>query len=72
MKVFLSHPMHELTEEQIMSIRDSAYYYLRSVYGNIEIIDNLHMYEAPKKLWPFMVSRKKYSANGGSRCYIFL
>ena len=54
MKVFLSHPMHDLTEEQIMSIRDSAYYYLRSVYGNIEIIDNLHMYEAPKnsgRLW---------------------
>ena len=54
MKVFLSHPMHGLTEEQIMSIRDSAYYYLRSVYGNIEIIDNLHMYEAPKnsgRLW---------------------
>lgn len=40
MKVFLSHPMHGLTEEQIMSIRDSAYYYLRSVYGNIELIDN--------------------------------
>ena len=54
MKVFLSHPMHDLTEEQIMSIRDSAYYYLRSVYGNIEIIDNLHMYESPKnsgRLW---------------------
>ena len=54
MKVFLSHPMHDLTEEQIVSIRDSAYYYLRSVYGNIEIIDNLHMYEAPKnsgRLW---------------------
>ena len=56
MKVFLSHPMHGLTEEQIMSIRDSAYYYLRSVYGNIEIIDNLHIYEAPKNsgcLWHF-------------------
>ena len=54
MKVFLSHPMHGLTEEQIMSIRDSAYYYLRSVYGNIEIIDKLHIYEAPKnsgRLW---------------------
>ena len=54
MKVFLSHPMHELTEEQIMSIRDSAYYYLQSVYGNIKIIDNLHLYEAPKgagRLW---------------------
>ena len=54
MKVFLSHLMNGLTEEQIMSIRDSAYYYLRSVYGNIEIIDNLHMYEAPKnsgRLW---------------------
>lgn len=54
MKVFLSHPMHGSTEEQIMSIRDSACYYLRSVYGNIELIDNLHMYEAPKnsgRLW---------------------
>ena len=54
MKVFLSHPMHGLTEEQIMSIRDTAYYYLRSVYGNIEIIDNLHIDEAPKnsgRLW---------------------
>lgn len=54
MKVFLSHPTHGLTEEEIMSIRDSAYYYLRSIYGNIEIIDNLRMYEAPKnsgRLW---------------------
>ena len=54
MKVFLSHPMHGLTEEQIMSIRDSAYYYLRSICGNIEIIDNIHMYEAPRnsgRLW---------------------
>lgn len=54
MKVFLSHPMHGLTEEQIMSIRDSAYYYLRSVYGNIELIDNYFHKDAPKNarcLW---------------------
>lgn len=54
MKVFLSHPMHGLTEEQIMSIRDSAYYYLRSVYGNIELIDNYFHEDAPKNarcLW---------------------
>ena len=48
MKVFLSHPMHGLTEEQIMSIRDSAYYYLRSVYGNIELIDNYRHEDTPK------------------------
>ena len=54
MKVFLSHPMYGLSESEIMSIRDSAYTYLQAVYGNIEIIDNLHMYEAPKnsgRLW---------------------
>ena len=54
MKVFLSHPMHGLTEEQIMSIRDSAYYYLRSVYGNIELIDNHRHEDAPTnagRLW---------------------
>lgn len=54
MKVFLSHPMNGLSESEIMSIRDSAYTYLQAVYGNIKIIDNLHMYEAPKnsgRLW---------------------
>ena len=54
MKVFLSHPMHGLTEEQIMSIRDSACYYLRSVYGNIELIDNYRHEDAPTnagRLW---------------------
>ena len=54
MKVFLSHPMNGLSESEIMSIRDSAYTYLQAVYGNIKIIDNLHLYEAPKgagRLW---------------------
>lgn len=54
MKVFLSHPMYGLSESEIMSIRDSAYTYLQAVYGNIKIIDNLHLYEAPKgagRLW---------------------
>ena len=54
MKVFLSHPMNGLSESEIMSIRDSAYVYLQAVYGNIKIIDNLHLYEAPKgagRLW---------------------
>ena len=72
MKVFLSHPMHGLTEEQIMSIRDSTYYYLRSMYGNIELIDNYRHEDAPKKCRTFMASRKKYSAIRRSRCYIFL
>ena len=44
MKVFLSHPMNGLSESEIMSIRDSAYTYLQAVYGNIKIIDNLHLY----------------------------
>lgn len=54
MKVFLSHSMNGLSESEIMSIRDSAYTYLQAVYGNIKIIDNLHLYEAPKgagRLW---------------------
>ena len=54
MKVFLSHPTNGLSESEIMSIRDSAYTYLQAVYGNIKIIDNLHLYEAPKgagRLW---------------------
>ena len=54
MKVFLSHPMNGLTEEQIMSIRHSALLYLSSVYGRIELIDNYHHREAPTnagRLW---------------------
>lgn len=54
MKVFLTHPMNGLSESEIMSIRDSAYTYLQAVYGNIKIIDNLRLYEAPKgagRLW---------------------
>ena len=54
MKVFLSHPMHGLTEEQIMSIRYSAWNYLNNVYGNIELIDNYHHEDAPTnagRLW---------------------
>ena len=47
MKVFLSHPMHGLTEEQIMSIRYSAWNYLNNVYGNIELIDNYRHEDAP-------------------------
>lgn len=46
--------MNGLSESEIMSIRDSAYTYLQAVYGNIKIIDNLHLYEAPKgagRLW---------------------
>ena len=55
MRVFLSHPMHDLTDEEIRHIRASAYHYLTSIYGNnIILIDNFHHEDAPKnagRLW---------------------
>ena len=58
MKVFLSHNMSGLTEEQVMKIRKDAEESIKEFYGplepNIEIIDNYTHPEAPKNapsLW---------------------
>lgn len=42
MKVFLSHRMSGLSEEEVMHIRQKAIDYLTDKYGKIEVIDNYH------------------------------
>lgn len=54
MKVFLSHKMSGLSEEEVMQIREKAIKYLSDKYGNIDIIDNYHHYDAPEdagRIW---------------------
>ena len=54
MKVFLSHMMSGLAEEDVMKIRRDAECYLREKYGDIEIIDNYHHKNVPEdagRLW---------------------
>lgn len=55
MEVFLSHPMHGLTDEEVMEIRSAAYRYLKRVYGDdIRLIDNYRHSDAPEnagRLW---------------------
>lgn len=54
MKVFLSHRMSGVSEEEIMKIREDARVYLEARYDNIEIIDNYHHDDAPEdagRLW---------------------
>ena len=55
MKVFLSHKMSGLSEEEVARIREEAYQYLSKKYGRyIYIIDNYHHKGAPAnagRLW---------------------
>lgn len=55
MKVFLSHKMHGITEEEAMAIRNKALAYLKKHYGeDIELIDNYHHENVPEgagRLW---------------------
>ena len=56
MKVFLSHKMNGLSEEEVMQIRKECIEYLEQRYANeyIEIIDNYHHDDAPVdagRLW---------------------
>lgn len=55
MKVFLSHNMSRLTEEEVMKIRKKEMQFLISVYGNdIEFIDNYYHDNVPENagnLW---------------------
>jgi len=55
MKVFLSHKMSGLTEEDVQKIRYDAYLYLLEMYGDdIDIVDNYHHTDAPEnagRLW---------------------
>lgn len=54
MKVFLSHKMTGLTEEEVENIRNDALEYLQSKYGEIELIDNYNHENVPSnagRLW---------------------
>ena len=56
MKVFLSHKMSGVPEEEVMKIRKEAMDYIISTYTDkeIEFIDNYHHDDAPKnagRLW---------------------
>lgn len=54
MKVFLSHKMSGLTEDEVTLIRQKAIEYLTDRYGKIEVIDNYHHNDAPAnagRLW---------------------
>lgn len=54
LKVFLSHPMHGLSEDFVKDIREKAKEYLEKKYGKVEIIDNYTHPEAPEnagRLW---------------------
>lgn len=47
MKVFLSHPMSGLTEEEVIKTRDEALDVLRERFGKVELIDNYYHENAP-------------------------
>lgn len=54
MKVFLSHKMTGLAEDEVKQIREDALQYLQNQYGKIELIDNYHHDNAPSdagRLW---------------------
>lgn len=55
MKVFLSHKMSGVSDEEVYRVREEATNYLKGLYGeNIEIIDNYHHDDAPEdagRLW---------------------
>ena len=54
MKIFLCHQMSGLSDEEVYSIRDKAEQYLKTKYGEIEIIDNYTHPDAPPnagRLW---------------------
>lgn len=54
LKVFLSHPMTGLSDEEVMNIREKAKRELMVRFGNIEIIDNYHHKDAPQnagRIW---------------------
>ena len=48
MKVFLSHEMTGLSDEEVLKIREEATEYLKSKYGDIEIIDNFNHTDVPE------------------------
>lgn len=61
MKVFLSHKMNGLTEDEVMKIRQDALCYLKSRYGDIDLIDNYHHENVPedaRRLWHLGTSIK--------------
>ena len=64
MKVFLSHPMHGLSEEEVMSIRARAVALIECVYGRVEVIDNYHHENVPEnagRIWHLGESIKMMS-----------
>lgn len=61
MKVFLSHKMNGLTDEEVYKIRKKAKKYLTSRYGSIDIVDNFNHPNAPTdagRLWHLAESIK--------------
>ena len=63
MKVFLSHPMSGLSEEEVMKIREEALLYLQNKYNKpFEAIDNYHHENVPEnagRLWHLAESIKQ-------------
>ena len=54
MKVFISQPMHGLTEEEVMCERANCLKWLQEKYEDVELIDNYHHDDAPEnagRLW---------------------
>lgn len=54
MKVFLSHPMHGLSEEKVTELRSKIKASLDDFIGEFEIIDNYHHKNVPEnagRLW---------------------
>ena len=54
MKIFISQPMHGLTDKEVLSVRNKAIEYLKNKYSNVEIIENYFHEDAPEnagRLW---------------------
>lgn len=54
MKVFISQPMHGLTDEEVNKIRNDSLKYLKEKYGDVEILENYtykHATENVGRLW---------------------
>ena len=68
MKIFLSHKMSGLTEDEVVKLRQEATEFLSKKYGDIELIDNYHHDDIPENagsLWHLGTSiRQMEDADG--------
>ena len=68
MKIFLSHKMAGLTEDEVIKLRQEATEFLSKKYGNIELIDNYHHNDVPEnagRIWHLGTSiRQMEEADG--------